>query len=942
MVVLVLIKKPIDFEVNRSKGWLQASLSARNVSAMKCRQISNWGTPTVLGIRREDVSPWERRAPLAPSHVKQIVDAGHRVLMQPSHRRAIPAMKYEKAGAVIQEDLSDAKLIMGVKRPPDGSLLPGKTYSFFSHTIKAQESNMLLLNEALSKGVRLLDYEAMVNEEGHRVVAFGKWAGIAGMIDILHGLGLRLLELGFNTPFMHMSMAHNYRTFEQAMLALRDVGYEIALGQLPAELGPMTFVFSGTGNVSQGAQKVFRELPCEFVRPKDLPKIIQQADPRKVYGVVVSPLDYLQRTSDGGFNLQEFFKQPELYSSHFNTKIAPYTSCLINGVYWNSKIPRLLTREDAVQLTSSKLGSTHLSPGLPYRMLAISDISSDVNGSIAFMSQCTTIDEPFCIYHPDKGTKYNCIRGEGILICSIDQMPTQLPVEATHDFGDHLLPYVPELLGSDASKPLKDQTQFSSTVRKAIVASNGVLTPRFEFIKKVREQREWRKATEMKSGRNVLILGSGFVSTPVVNFLSQQLDTSITVASQIPEQLARLTEDFPNTRSIHIDAENEIEKLGELIKEYHVVISLLPKTLHAGIAKLCIDQKVNMVTTSYVLPEMQALHESAQAAGITLLNEVGLDPGIDHILALNSIHSARQRGATVESLVSYCGGLPAPEFTNNPLRYKFSWNPEGAIGNVLTSASYLRDGQCIEISSGGKIVDAAQPVCFWPGLNLEGVPNRDSLHYCQLYSIPEAQTVLRGTLRYQGTNAVWKSLLHLGLFDSNPNPNLFVKSSNQTWSNLMSRMLGVQMSDSHSLREAVKRRLNGDEAQTSAIEQLGLLGDAKVGQVDNVMKALINHLACTLTYGSDERDMVILRNELKIKLPSGAQETEIQSLVVYGDPKGYSAMAKTVGLPCAIATQMLLDGMILEKGVVMPFAPEIFNYMLLKLKNSFLFTEEVK
>uniref|UniRef100_A0A8C4NAK8 Saccharopine dehydrogenase (NAD(+), L-glutamate-forming) n=1 Tax=Eptatretus burgeri TaxID=7764 RepID=A0A8C4NAK8_EPTBU len=827
-------------------------MSGRSMSAMKCRKISNWGTPTVLGIRREDVSAWERRAPLAPNHVKQIVDAGHRVLMQPSNRRAIP--KYEKAGAVIQEDLSDAKLIMGVKRPPDGSLLPGKTYSFFSHTIKAQESNMLLLDEALSKGVRLLDYEAMVNEEGQRVVAFGKWAGIAGMIDILHGLGIRLLELGFNTPFVHMSMAHNYRTFDQAVLALRDVGYEIALGHLPAELGPLTFVFSGTGNVSQGAQRVFSELPCEFVRPKDLPRIVQQADPRKVYGVAMCLPDYLHRTSDGGFNLHEFFKQPELYSSAFSTEIAPYTSCLINGVYWNSKIPRLLTREDAVQLTSSKHGVIFSGcPSVRHQMLAISDISSDVNGSIGFMSQCTTIDEPFCIYHPDKGTKYNwyshiiyeCIRGDGILICSIDQMPTQFPVEATHDFGDHLLPFVPELVGSLLNKHSNPLLIISPLILNYYLAKTKFLQ-------------------DMLVSLYVFFLFFYFYFCLSV----------ITYRSLCRAQL-----------SLEI-----------------FVTSLLPKSLHPGIAKICIAQKVNMVTASYMLPEMQALHESAQAAGITLMNEVGLDPGIDHFLALNSIHSSRQRGATVESLVSYCGGLPAPEFSNNPLRYKFSWNPEGAINNCLNSASYLRDGQVVW----GKIIDAAEPVCCWPGLSLEGVPNRDSLHYRELYNIPEAHTVFRGTLRYQAGIACAPCIDHHFYLLSVVSGHCF------------------------------------NSVSLGCLNRLGLLGDATVGQVDNVMKALINHLTYTLTFGSDERDMVILRNELKIKLPSGAQEMEVQSLVVYGDPKGYSAMARTVGLPCAIAAQMILDGMIQEKGVLLPFAPEIFNYMLSKLKNSFLFTEEVK
>lgn len=155
-----------------------------------------------LGMRREEQSVWERRAPLAPQHVKMLVKRGCRVLVQPSNRRAYPMQAYTQAGAIIQEDLTEADVICGVKQVPIDSLIKEKTYCFFSHTIKAQEANMPLLDAILEKNIRLLDYERMCDDEGFRVVAFGKYAGVAGMINILHGLGLRLLALGHHTPFM--------------------------------------------------------------------------------------------------------------------------------------------------------------------------------------------------------------------------------------------------------------------------------------------------------------------------------------------------------------------------------------------------------------------------------------------------------------------------------------------------------------------------------------------------------------------------------------------------------------------------------------------------------------------------------------------------------------------------------------------------------------------
>lgn len=166
-------------------------------------------------------------------------------------------------------------MIFGVKQVPVDQLIPSKTYCFFSHTIKAQETNMPLLDGILEKNIRLLDYEKICDDKNQRLVAFGKYAGVAGMINIIHGLGLRLLALGHHTPFMHVGPAHNYRNSMMARQAIRDCGYEISLGMMPNSIGPLTFVFSGSGNVSQGAQEVFADLPIEYVPPEMLRKVAE-------------------------------------------------------------------------------------------------------------------------------------------------------------------------------------------------------------------------------------------------------------------------------------------------------------------------------------------------------------------------------------------------------------------------------------------------------------------------------------------------------------------------------------------------------------------------------------------------------------------------------------------------------------------------------------------
>jgi alpha-aminoadipic semialdehyde synthase len=229
--------------------------------------------------------------------------------------------EYRQAGAVIQEDVSEAKTILSIKVIPIESLLPDKTYSFFSHTIKAQEANMPLLDAVLDKGIRLIDYETMRNSKGQRVVAFGQYAGMAGMINILHGLGLRLLAFGHHTPFMHIGPAHNYPNTSAAKAAVASLGREILYGLLPSVLGPMVFVFTGSGNVSQGAQDVFKQLPVEMVSPSQLPSVVESGDTRRIYGTVVNREDYLIRRDGAEFNKQECNVHPELYKSVFATKV---------------------------------------------------------------------------------------------------------------------------------------------------------------------------------------------------------------------------------------------------------------------------------------------------------------------------------------------------------------------------------------------------------------------------------------------------------------------------------------------------------------------------------------------------------------------------------------------------------------------------------------------
>lgn len=908
-------------------------------SICKLQRFYTSGVQRVVAIRREDNSVWERRAPLAPHHVKQLIRNGVKVLVQPSNRRAYNMAEYAAIGAKIQEDISEAPVIIGVKVVPIDALQPNKTYVFFSHTIKAQEANMPLLDAILEKNIRLIDYEKMVDNQEKRVVAFGKYAGVSGMINILHGMGLRLLALGHHTPFMHIGPSHNYRNSGMASQAIRDAGYEISLGRMPQSIGPLTFVFTGSGNVSQGAQEIFQDLPHEYVEPEHLPKVAKHGSTKKVYGCVVSREDHLFNKETKKFVAEEFEQHPELYASNFALNIAPYASCIINGIYYAPNSPRLISIPDAKNLLQPQLQPwLPTSPGcpqLPHRLLAICDISADPGGSIEFMKECTTIDAPFCLYDADQNMETERFFGDGVLICSIDNMPAQIPREATDFFGSLLLPYIPDLINSDAIKPFEEM-EASPVVKNAVITSNGSLTPNFEYIKKLREQKSAQAKTQTmarSSVKKVLILGAGYVSAPVVDYLTRDTRISVTVAAQIKEEIDKLAQNYPNTEPVLLELHRSQQEVEDLIKEHDLVISLLPYALHPQIAKLCIKYRTNMVTASYCSPAMQELHADARDAGITVMNEVGVDPGIDHMLAMECFDEVKLHGGKINSFISYCGGLPAPENSENPLRYKFSWSPRGVLYNIISTAKYLMNSKIVEIEGDGGLLKACKSMDFLPGFHLEGFPNRDSLPYSKMYNIESAHTILRGTLRYRGFSESAEGLLKVGLINPDPHPKLHPGGPDITWREFLSELV-KKPNDilTDSLRDYVFDELGRSYPKLQVLEELGLFDDELIDKKGSPLDTLSYYLSKKLAYAPGERDMIVMRHDVGIQLADGKEENRHIDFVVYGDPKGYTAMAATVGFPTGIAAKMIIDAEIQTKGMVLPFSSDIYRPILQRLK----------
>jgi saccharopine dehydrogenase (NAD+, L-lysine-forming) len=427
-----------------------------------------------IGVRREDKSKWERRSPLTPEQVKELHDKhGIEVWLQPSEIRVFGDEEYRRAGAVVQEDLSACPVVLAIKEIPASFFTQGSTYVFFSHTIKGQSHNMPMLRRLLEMRCQLIDYEKIVDEKGRRLVLFGNYAGLAGMIDSLWALGQRLKVEDIPNPFSSIEPAHRYPNLEHAKEAVRHAGEAIKTKGLPAEFVPFVAGFAGYGSVSHGAQEILDLMPVEEVPPGDLPALASRARADRLYKTVfreehmVAPND-----ASGRFELRDYYDHPEKYHSIFNTHL-PYLSVLMNCIYWEKRYPRLVTKR--------QLRDLYMSPDP--KLKVVGDISCDVDGAIEFTVKTTTPGNPVFVYDPATDEVSDGVEGNGPIVLAVDHLPCELPRESSTAFGNALMPFVPEIAEADYSTDFED-CRLSRAIKDAMIAYHGRLTPRYEYLKK--------------------------------------------------------------------------------------------------------------------------------------------------------------------------------------------------------------------------------------------------------------------------------------------------------------------------------------------------------------------------------------------------------------------------------------------------------------------------
>jgi saccharopine dehydrogenase (NAD+, L-lysine-forming) len=431
---------------------------------------------TTLGIRREDKNRWEQRVPLVPHHIQELrMKYGIETVIQPSDIRIFSENEYKQAGAHIQESLTPSSVVFAVKEIPIDFFEPGKTYVFFSHTIKGQHQNMPMLKKMMEKGCTLIDYERIIDEKGGRMVFFGRYAGLAGMVDTLWTFGQRLHAERIDTPFNEIKQTVHYKDLHDIKAHVASVGKRIMTEGLPSSLTPLVIGFSGYGHVSLGAQEILDILPVKQIQSEEIETVFAHPSHKVIYKVVFKEEHMVEPALPGKrFDLQDYYEHPERYRPIFE-RFIPRLTILMNCIFWNAQYPRLITK--------SYLRNAFRS-GERLRLRVIGDISADVHGAIECTEKTTSPDNPVFVYNPITDTITDGYQGEGVVVMAVDNLPCELPKESSESFSETLVRFVPEIMKADFSIDDFNSIQLPMEIKNAVVLYQGKLTPSYRYINK--------------------------------------------------------------------------------------------------------------------------------------------------------------------------------------------------------------------------------------------------------------------------------------------------------------------------------------------------------------------------------------------------------------------------------------------------------------------------
>ncbi len=430
-----------------------------------------------IGLRRED-KPFERRVPLVPEHVSELIVAhGISFVVEPSPDRAFTNKEFESAGARLGDIRSpDVRVVLGIKEMPSDLFEAGNVYVFFSHTIKGQEHNMPMLRALLSAGATLIDYECIVDDSGRRLIFFGNWAGMAGMADTLRVFGARLAyERISPNPFLDLPPTYECASLDHLRGEIAKVAERIESHGLPASLKPVVVGFAGYGNVSRGAQELFDILPHETVAPEELDEVESTAD---VLYKCVFKEEHMVEPADPSieFDLQDYYRHGSSKYRGVFERYIPYLTVLMNCIFWADKYPRLVTKRF--------IREHWVSPSR--RLKVVGDISCDLEGAIEFTVMTTNPESPAFTYLVDEDRAVSGVEGNGPVVMAIDNLPTELPRESSRSFSETLRSFVPHIAKADFDADF-GTLDLPPELMRAVIVYRGQLTPDYEYLHKYLE-----------------------------------------------------------------------------------------------------------------------------------------------------------------------------------------------------------------------------------------------------------------------------------------------------------------------------------------------------------------------------------------------------------------------------------------------------------------------